>query len=107
MRASFDWRAKRIAALSLIYGGLAFAFCAPLFEHPLATGYGDWDEKLSYYGAVLKSVVEYGQLPFWNPYKCGGGVLWQNPLVPLLAPAYPLAAVMPPALAIKLENVLH
>jgi hypothetical protein len=94
------------ASLSL-YGVLAVVFCAPLFEHPNGLGIIDWDEKLSYYGAVLKSVIEYGQLPFWNPWKCGGDVLWQNPLVPLLSPVYALATIMPVALAIKVEIVLH
>ena len=98
---------KRLARPGMLYGALAVAFCAPLFEHPSRLGIIDWDEKLAYYGAVLKSVLEYGQLPFWNPWKCGGGVLWQNPLVPLLSPMYGLATLMSVALAIKIEIVLH
>ncbi len=96
----------RLATLAL-YGAASLAFCAPLFEHPNALGVFDWDQHLFYYGAVLKNVVEYGQMPFWNPWYCGGDVLWQNPQIALLSPAYPLTAVMPLALAMKINILLH
>jgi hypothetical protein len=82
-------------------------FCAPLFAQPLALGRADWDQHLFYRASVLKSAVEYGQLPFWNPWYCGGNVLWQNPQVPLLDPTYLLTALVPLALAMKISVVLH
>ena len=81
--------------------------CLPLFAQPQALGSNDWDQHLFYYGSVLKSVVEYGQLPFWNPWYCGGNVLWQNPQIALLSPVYPLTAVMSLQLAMKVNIVLH
>ena len=54
-------------ALIALYGAASYAFCSPLFAQPTALGVFDWDQHLFYYGAVLKSVVEYGQMPFWNP----------------------------------------
>ena len=75
-----------------MYGVLSVIVCLPLFDQPDALGSSDWDQHLFYYGAVLKSVVEYGQLPFWNPWYCGGNVLWQNPQIALLSPVYPLTA---------------
>jgi hypothetical protein len=90
-----------------LYGLLALFFCWPLFEQPLGLGANDWDQHLFYYGAVLKNVVEYGQAPFWNPWYCGGNVLWQNPQIALLSPVYPLAALMPLQLAMKVNIVLH
>lgn len=89
------------------YGVLSVVFCASLFVHPNGLGVNDWDQHLFYYGAVLKNVVEYGQAPFWNPWYCGGNVLWQNPQVGLLSPVYPLALVVPLQLAMKLNIVLH
>ena len=77
--------------------------CAPLFVHPNGVGHYDWDQHLFYYASVLKSVIEYGQWPFWNPWYCGGNVLWQNPQVALLSPAYPLALIFSLPLAMKLE----
>ena len=93
--------------LVALYGVASYAFCAPLFAQPAALGVFDWDQHLFYYGAVLKSVVEYGQMPFWNPWYCGGNVLWQNPQIALLSPVYPLTALMPMALAMKVNILLH
>ena len=84
------WPRVWIAAL---YGALSYAFCSPLFAQPTGLGVYDWDQHLFYYGAVLKNVVEYGQMPFWNPWYCGGNVLWQNPQIALLSPVYPLTAL--------------
>jgi hypothetical protein len=90
-----------------LYALLALFFCWPLFEQPLGLGANDWDQHLFYYGAVLKNIVEYGQAPFWNPWYCGGNVLWQNPQIALLSPVYPLTALMPLQLAMKVNIVLH
>ena len=98
---------QHTAGALALYGFLSIVFCLPLFEQPLGLGANDWDQHLFYYGAVLKSIVEYGQPPFWNPWYCGGNVLWQNPQIPLLSPVYPLTAIMPLQLAMKVNIVLH
>jgi hypothetical protein len=97
----------RTVWLCLLYGALSALFCAPLFSRPGGLGFFDWDQQLFYYGAVLKSVVEYGQPPFWNPWYCGGNVLWQNPQVAFLSPVYPLTAMVSLPLAMKINIVLH
>jgi hypothetical protein len=90
-----------------LYALFALYFCWPLFEQPQGLGSNDWDQHLFYYGAVLKNIVEYGQMPYWNPWYCGGNVLWQNPQIALLSPVYPLTAVMSLQLAMKINIVLH
>jgi hypothetical protein len=95
------------AGVVALYGILSIVFCWPLFDEPLGLGANDWDQHLFYYGAVLKNVIEYGQAPFWNPWYCGGNVLWQNPQIALLSPVYPLSTVMPLQLAMKVNIVLH
>ena len=90
-----------------MYGVLSIVFCAPLFAQPLALGVFDWDQHLFYYASVLKNVVEYGQPPYWNPWYCGGNVLWQNPQIAILSPVYPLTAIVPLQLAMKINIVLH
>jgi hypothetical protein len=98
---------RQTALVCGISAGLSVLMCAPLFVHPNGVGHYDWDQHLFYYASVLKSVVEYGQWPFWNPWYCGGNVLWQNPQVPLLSPAYPLALVFSLPLAMKINVVVH
>jgi hypothetical protein len=88
------------------YGAIIVVFCSPLFGDPLALGVTDWDQHFFYYGSVIRSAA-YGQLPFWNPWYCGGNVLWQNPQVALVSPVYILNLVMPLALAMKVNIVLH
>ena len=90
-----------------LYCVLSAAFCAPLFAQPLALGANDWDQHLFYYGSVLKNVIEYGQMPYWNPWYCGGNVMWQNPQIALLSPVYPLSTLVPLQLAMKINIVLH
>src|SRR5438132_6821128 len=97
----------RTLSLCAMYGALSGLMCARLFTQPNALGHYDWDVHLFFYAAVLKSVVEYGQWPFWNPWYCGGNVLWQNPQVALLSPVYPLALVMSLPLAMKVNIVVH
>ncbi len=97
----------RTAAPYLFYAAIAAWYCAPLFASPNGLGTHDWDQHLFYYGSVIKSVVEYGQFPFWNPWYCGGNVLWQNPQIPLLTPVFPLSLVMSLPLAMKLNIALH
>ena len=89
------------------YALYALIFAWPLFEQPQALGIYDWDQHLFYYGVVLKNLVEYGQLPFWNPWYCGGNVMWQNPQIAILSPVYPLTAFMSPQRAMKVNIVLH
>ena len=98
---------RRSVSIGAFYLALSAAFAAPLFAVPNGTGWQDWDVHLLLYGAVLKNLVEYGQLPFWNPWYCGGNVLLQNPQVALLSPAYPLAAVVSLPLAMKINIVVH
>lgn len=91
----------------LLYGVVACWYCASLFASPDGLGILDWDQHLFYYGSVIKSLFEYHQLPFWNPWYCGGNVLWQNPQIPILTPVIPLAAVMSLPLAMKVNIALH
>jgi hypothetical protein len=90
-----------------LYALLALYFCWPLFDQPQGLGANDWDQHLFYYGVVLKNIVEYGQMPYWNPWYCGGNVMWQNPQIALLSPVYPLTAVMSLQLAMKINILLH
>ncbi len=106
-RATTQGRHSARYAKGAMYLAISLWFCAPLLSKPLALGRSDWDQHLSYYGQVLKNVVEYGQAPFWNPWFCGGSVMWQNPQVPLLSPVFLLATFVPLQLAMKLNIVLH
>ena len=100
-----EWTGGRWS-LAAVYAILSTGFCWPLFAHPLAAGPGDWDQHILYYAAVLRNAA-FGDLPFWNPWYCGGNVLWANPQVSLVSPVYLLALVMPLTLAMKINILAH
>ena len=98
---------RRLVGIGAFYFALSAFFTWPLFAFPNATGWRDWDFHLFLHAAVLKNLVEYGQFPLWNPWYCGGNVLWANPQAAFFSPVYPLAAVMSIPLAMKISIVLH
>jgi hypothetical protein len=89
------------------YLALTLYFTWPLLASGARLGISDWDPILFQHASVIKSVYEYGAMPFWNPWFCGGDVLWQNPQAPLLTPTYLFALAMPLAVAMKLNIALH
>ena len=89
-----------------LYVVLSTIFCWPFFAQPLASGSGDWDVHLFYYASVLRNAA-FGDLPFWNPWYCGGNVLWANPQASLVSPVYVLSLAMPITLAMKLNVLAH
>jgi hypothetical protein len=99
--------ARSSAGYWAIYLALTIYFCWPMFAHPDGLGISDWDQHTAFFGAVIKSVYGFGQLPFWNPWACGGEPLWQNPQVALLSPVYLLAPMMSLPLAIKINIGIH
>ena len=89
------------------YMAASLWFTWPFLASGANLGVDDWDAILFHHAAVLKTVYEYGQLPFWGPWYCGGDVLWQNPQVPLVTSTYAFALVMPVAAAMKVTVLLH
>ena len=93
--------------MAAAYLATSVYFTFPLLASGARLGVSDWDPILFHHASVMKSVYEYGQWPFWNPWFCGGNVLWQNPQVALLTPVYVFALVLPLAAAMKLNILLH
>src|SRR5437764_1088796 len=97
----------RTLPMYLAYLALATFFCAPLFHVPSRLGIADWDYQFVQHAVVLRSLFDYRQLPFWNPWLCGGNVLWQNPQVALLTPVYLLAPALSLPVAMKVNVLAH
>jgi len=90
-----------------VYLAIAVWFTWPIYAVPQGLGIMDWDQHFFFYASVLKSVRAFWQLPFWNPWYCGGNVLWQNPQVAVLSPVYPLTLVMTLPMAMKVTITAH
>lgn len=101
-------RTRRTSLVSLALAILmSLGFAWPLISSGANLGILDWDVHFLYLGSFFKSIYEYGSPPFWNPWYCGGNVLWQNPQIALLSPAYLLAPWLGLPLAVKWNLALH
>ena len=62
----------------------------PLLRYPRGTGFADWDFFLEKYEAARRSILDYGQFPWWDPWCRGGFPLAADPQVGVTSPAMPL-----------------
>src|SRR5450432_503542 len=59
--------------------GLIALVIAPICK-PLDTyGVHDWDAMEAFRYITVKSIKDFHQFPFWNPYNCGGHTWWAGP----------------------------
>ncbi len=101
----------RSARVSLIALGLySLFFLRPLVSHEWlddSLGFRDWDLNFFYAEAVRKSVVEYHEIPSWNPFYNGGLPVFENPQVRLFTPAMILTLIFGTVPGIKLSILFH
>ncbi len=94
-----------VASVAIVFGAL---FSYPLLMHlPVAGTYNDWDYVMQLGYASRESIIRYGQLPLWNPWKCGGMPLFANPQSRLLTPFFLLVLLFGVPIGLHLEVVLH
>ena len=80
--------------------------CRWLLDRPSETD--DTRQFLLMWEVSRVSLRDFGQLPSWNPYHCGGVVHYLDPQVPFPGPLFFLLFLFVPAVAaIKLWNVAH
>jgi hypothetical protein len=100
MRATSPIRA---AAIALV---LTAVFLSPIFSHVSNWGIQDWDQHAFYHEAGRVSLLQYGQLPQWNPYYCGGTDLLANPQSRVLSPTFPIVLLFGTVVGLKIELLL-
>ncbi len=91
----------------LVFAAVAFFFTLPIFHEIQNWGIQDWDQHLFYHAVPRVTLLEYGQIPLWNPYYVGGTVLLANPQSRVLAPSFGLILLFGEVVGIKLEIWLH
>ncbi len=90
-------RALPLAAFAL----LAAAFTSPLFSRPMHLGHGDWLWFHFTWDSARRTIVGFHELPWWNPYACGGSLGVANPQSFGFSPLFWLLLPLPTALAMK------
>jgi len=89
--------ALRLAVVSLVI---------PILDHPDGFGFGDWDYCLEHYEVLRRTVLDWGQFPWWNPWSRGGFPLAAHPQVsPVSIPA-PLVLIFGTTVGLRLSAIL-
>jgi len=70
----WDRAAWVLALLSLVLP--AFVMLWPWLRDSEQYGFHDWDVMTSHRHLAVTSLRQYGELPAWNPYACGGFPAW-------------------------------
>jgi uncharacterized membrane protein YfhO len=78
---------KRAAGLAVIFLSLDALFLRWVLAHFGNWGIWDWDYQQTLLEVSRLSIIEYGQLPLWNPYLGGGVSLAGNTLNHVFAPS--------------------
>lgn len=90
----------------LIFLGLSLLLAIPVLRHLSYWGIRDWDLFTTLHAAAIRSIVDYSQFPFWNPYIGGGNILFAHPEVPVLNPLFGLLLVFGPLVGLKIQIVV-
>src|SRR3954454_10843795 len=114
--------ARRLTVLACVAVALGFGLPLVVYCHGLARGDGalsctltvnhlganDWRYFAEAWEATRVSLLEFHQFPSWNPYHCGGLVLYQEPQTPFPAPLFLLTFFwLPVAVAYKVWLLAH
>ena len=109
-------RQRALPILACVAVALAFALpsvvrCGPDGCHQVLDRPSDTDDSRQFvmmWEVSRVSLRDFGQLPTWNPYHCGGVVHYLDPQVPFPGPLFFLLfALVPAAAAIKLWHFAH
>jgi hypothetical protein len=100
-------RLRTVLAIAIVAVTAAYV-CADLARDTSTYGVHDWDTIESYRWLVVDSLVHFHQLPFWDPFSCGGHPGWAAPEggTSLVSPALPAYLLLPFTVALRAEIVL-
>lgn len=102
----------RFAAELLCYAvvaSLPFIVLGPWFGNWRTLGFHDWDVQTSHRYLVVMSLKDHGQMPWWNPYACGGFPAWGyvEAATIVVGPWLPIYLLSDIATALRLEVLAY
>src|SRR3989344_2030666 len=90
----------------LLFLFIAIIYSLPLFTRIHTIGIIDWDLGSSYNEAARRTILEYSQIPFWNPYYCGGNILLSHPESQIFSPFFLFILLFGSIIGIKISIFL-
>src|SRR5262245_40514488 len=104
---SAGWWLSRPLGLAAALAALTLAYCASMLVTGDSVGPGDWQYYTFLWESSKHSLLDYGQLPLWNPYEIGGNIYVAHPNTQFLAPLHLLLLPLDSAVALKLNSAAH
>ncbi len=86
---------------------LTLAFCIPVIKNIDKLGVSDWDYFYALNGAITKTILEYHQIPLWNPYMCGGMPLMGYPESSFPSLTSLNAMIFGVVVGLKIDMIIH
>ncbi len=90
--------ALRLAVASLIF---------PIMRHPDGLGFADWDFVLDKFEALRRTILIWGQFPWWNPWCRGGFPLAAEPQIGAVSIATPLVLALGTATGLRIAAIVY
>src|SRR3954447_5015298 len=97
----------RVPLLGALFLAATAAYCVPVLSDLDNWGHYDWNLSFFHLAANYRSVVEFGELPLWNPWYLGGFPSIGNPQAPFLDPWFLLDLLLGFVRAIKFRIAGH
>ncbi len=99
---------SRLRTLLILLGfaGAAFLFCSEILSPLERWGNYDWSLFFFHNLSVYRSIVEFREIPLWNPWYKGGMPLLANPQAPFVDPLFLFDLLCGPIVAIKIKIVI-
>ena len=96
--------AAGVVALGAILAAVGVVM-GPWLANLATLGFHDWDVQTSHRELVRRSLLDHGELPFWNPYACGGFPAWGyvEGATIVASPWLPLYLALPMPIALRIE----
>jgi hypothetical protein len=89
--------ALRLAVISLVY---------PIMQNPDGLGFADWDFVLDKFEALRRTILIWGQFPWWNPWSRGGFPLAAEPQIGSVSLATPLVLTLGTTIGLRLAAIV-
>jgi len=78
----------------------------PIMKNPDGLGFADWDFVLDKFEALRRTILYWGQFPWWNPWCRGGFPLAAEPQMGAVSIATPLVLSLGTTIGLRLSAIL-
>jgi len=91
----------------IIFAIISLAVFFPIFSNISYWGQGDWDQHFFYNEVPRQTILDFHEIPLWDPAQCGGNVLLAHPESVWLSPFFIFVLIFGTVLGLKIQILLH